>query len=245
LNHIIPRNRHELTIRAEGGTVDPEGITHEDIGAFVDAANSAISPFDLEIRTSRRQDPKGANQDAPSTPPVLVYALVNTTSDPLTQLATNYSADEIAFVKRVLDFMFDTNNRRRCEGMVITQMQAVQLAKAGGDRRRSTNVGTQQEGGAAQNLTMTQAQDMMKSLMSEGWLEKSRKGYLSLTPRALMELRTWLVSTYNDDEEDGRRRKAHRIKFCAACKDIITVVRMRFNFYFLGCWGCGELTMSL
>lgn len=245
MNHIIPRNRPQLTIRAEGGTVDPEGITHEDIGAFVDAANSAISPFDLEIRTSRRQDPKGANQDAPSTPPVLVYALVNTTSDPLTQLATNYSADEIAFVKRVLDFMFDTNNRRRCEGMVITQMQAVQLAKAGGDRRRSTNVGTQQEGGAAQNLTMTQAQDMMKSLMSEGWLEKSRKGYLSLTPRALMELRTWLVSTYNDDEEDGRRTKAYRIKFCAACKDIITVVRMRFNFYFLGCWGCGELTMSL
>jgi hypothetical protein len=245
LNHIIPRNRPQLTIRAEGGTVDPEGITHEDIGAFVDAANSAISPFDLEIRTSRRQDPKGANQDAPSTPPVLVYALVNTTSDPLTQLATNYSADEIAFVKRVLDFMFDTNNRRRCEGMVITQMQAVQLAKAGGDRRRSTNVGTQQEGGAAQNLTMTQAQDMMKSLMSEGWFEKSRKGYLSLTPRALMELRTWLVSTYNDDEEDGRRTKAYRIKFCAACKDIITVVRMRFNFYFLGCWGCGELTMSL
>lgn len=216
-----------LTIKthAEGGSVDPEHITQEDLSAFVDAANSAISPFDLEIRTSRRQDPKETHQDATHTAPVLVYALVNTTSDPLTQLATTYSADEIAFVKRVLDFMFDTNNTRRCEGMTITSMQAVQLAKVGGDRRGSTNVDTQQgEGGAAQNLTMQQAQDMIKALMQEGWLEKSRKGYFSLSPRALMELRGWLVSMYNE-EEDGR--VAHRIKFCAACKDIITVVRMR------------------
>ncbi|KAJ5454161.1 uncharacterized protein N7458_005117 [Penicillium daleae] len=205
----------------QGGSVDPEHITQEDLSAFVDAANSAISPFDLEIRTSRRQDPKETHQDATHTAPVLVYALVNTTSDPLTQLATTYSADEIAFVKRVLDFMFDTNNTRRCEGMTITSMQAVQLAKVGGDRRGSTNVDTQQgEGGAAQNLTMQQAQDMIKALMQEGWLEKSRKGYFSLSPRALMELRGWLVSMYNE-EEDGR--VAHRIKFCAACKDIITV----------------------
>ena len=193
--------------------------------AFVDAANSAISPFDLEIRTSRRQDPKETYQDGTGEPPALVYAIVNTTSDPLTQLATSYSADEIAFVKRVLDYMFDTNNTRRCEGMVITSMQAVQLAKTGGDRRRSTNVGTQQaEGGAAQNLTMQQAQEMMRSLTKEGWLDMSRKGYFSLSPRALMELRGWLVMAYNDEDINGRQIK--RIKFCAACKDIITVVRM-------------------
>lgn len=208
-----------------GQRVDPEDITQEHLSAFVDAANSAISPFDMEIRTSRRQDSKETHQDATSEPPVLVYALVNTTSDPLTQLATTYSADEIAFVKRVLDFMFDNNNTRRCEGMVITSMQAVQLAKAGGDRRRSTNVGTQQaEGVAAQNLTMQQAQDMMRSLTKEGWLEMSRKGYFSLSPRALMELRGWLVSEYNEPDRHGQM--VHRIKFCAACKDIITVVSM-------------------
>ncbi|KAJ5152772.1 uncharacterized protein N7482_009250 [Penicillium canariense] len=205
----------------ESRSVDSEDITQEHLSSLVSAANTAISPFDLEIRTSRRQDPEETHQDTPVTPPVLVYALVNTTSDALTQLATTYSADEIAFVKRVLDFMFDTNNKRRCEGMVISSMQAIQMAKAGGERRRSTNVGTQQpEGGAAQNLTLSQAENMMKSLTEEGWLEKSRRGYFSLTPRALMELRGWLVSTYNDDELDGRR--ANRIKFCAACKDIIT-----------------------
>jgi hypothetical protein len=230
--HISPQPRSFVfkvslitDIPTEGGTIEPEQITLEDFSAFVETANSAISPFDLEIRTSRRQDPKETHQDASHTNPVLVYALVNTTSDPLTQLATTYSPDEIAFVKRVLDYMFDTNNTRRCEGMVITSMQAVQLAKAGGDRRRTTNLGTQQaEGGAAQNLTMQQAQDMMKSLTQEGWFEISRKGYFSLSPRGLMELRTWLVSTYNDEDLNGQT--VHRIKFCNACKDIITVVRL-------------------
>lgn len=58
---------------------------------------------------------------------------------------------------------------------------------------------------------------MILHLIEEGWFEKSRKGYLTLTPRALMELRGWLVNEYNDDG-------ATKIKFCAACKDLITVV---------------------
>lgn len=42
-----------------------------------------------------------------------------------------------------------------------------------------------------------------------------------------MELRGWLIETYNEDEEDdddaeeGRPRQ--RIKFCAACRDIVTI----------------------
>lgn len=202
--------------------MDPDEVTQSTLNDFVDMVNNAISIFDLEIRTSRRQDPK-ENQEDSSTPPTLVYALVNTTSDALTQLATTYTADEIAFVKRVLDYMFEENNNRRCEGMVISSIHAVRLSKAGGDRRRSTNVGTQQpEGGAAQNLTMQQAQAVMKSLTEEGWLEQSSKGNYSLSPRALMELRTWLVAEYNYEDMNGRMQ--HRIKFCAACKDLITVV---------------------
>jgi hypothetical protein len=149
---------------------------------------------------------------------------VNTTSDALTQLATTYGADEIAFIKRILDSMFDTNNSRRSEEMVVSSMQAIQLAKASsGDSSRgeSTNA-TQSQGGAAQSLTMSQAETVLKQLVEEGWLEKSRKGFYSLSPRGLMELRGWLVATYNDVNEDGRRME--KIKFCAACRDIITMV---------------------
>ncbi|KAE8351948.1 Nse1 non-SMC component of SMC5-6 complex-domain-containing protein [Aspergillus coremiiformis] len=205
----------------EGEPVSAEDVTEEDLASYIAAANTTISPFDLEIRSTLRQseiNPEDSGNQAPER----VYALVNTTSDALTQLATTYSADEISFVKRILDAMFDTNNTRRSEAMVVSSMQAIQLAKASsGDtnRRESTNA-TQSHGGAAQSLSMSQAETVLKQLVEEGWLEKSRKGFYSLSPRGLMELRGWLVATFNDENEEGRRME--KIKFCAACRDIIT-----------------------
>lgn len=101
----------------------------------------------------------------------------------------------------------------------------MQLAKASSDaaRRESGLQNGQSQGTVAQSLSMTQAETVMKRLVEEGWLEKSRRGFYSLSPRALMELRGWLVATYNEDSDEGRGRN-DKIKFCAACKDIITVV---------------------
>ncbi|KAL1979986.1 hypothetical protein VTN96DRAFT_4832 [Rasamsonia emersonii] len=208
----------------EGREVLPEDITPADFSSYITAANTAISPFDLEIRSMIDQKPKANRDGTGHAAPDRVYALVNTTSDPLTQLATTYTPDEIAFVKRVLDAMFETYNTRRCEAMVVTGIQAMQLARASGDanRRESNGAATQaSQGGAAQSLSMSQAETMMNRLVEEGWFEKSSKGFYSLSPRGLMELRGWLVETYNDEDEDGHR--ANRIKFCAACKDILTV----------------------
>lgn len=211
-----------LTV-SEGRTVGPEEISEDQFSDYVSAANTAISPFDLEIRSSLPQAPQPAQQDATQPPPARVYALVNTTSDALTQLATTYSPDEIAFLKRLLDYMFVTNNTRLCEGMAASQMQAVQLHKAPpGVQHSMGNEPTQTQTAAVQSLRMTQAETMITHLIEEGWLQKSPKGYLSLTARALMELRTWLRSTYNDHWEPV----AERIKNCAACLDIITVVSM-------------------
>ncbi|OKL62105.1 hypothetical protein UA08_02146 [Talaromyces atroroseus] len=224
----------------EGREVLAEDITQADLNSYIAAANSAISPFDLEIRSTKPQIavslPNGAQTVSSSNNPPLVYALVNTTSDPLTQLATTYSVDEIAFVKRLLDAMFETYNTRRLEAMVVSSMQAIQLAKASSEnnanRRESTNNAATNQGGAAQSLTMTQAESMLGRLVEEGWFEKSSKGFYSLSPRGLMELRGWLVETYNDEDEHGHR--ARRIKFCAACKDIITAGQRCSNRECLG-----------
>lgn len=173
-----------------------------------------------------------------------MYALVNTTSDPLTQLATTYTVDEIAFVKRLLDAMFETYNTRRCEAMVLSSIQAVQLAKAPSSTSTNSsstsaaaadNPTTTTSSSAAQSITMSQAETVLTRLVEEGWFEKSRKGFYSLSPRGLMELRGWLVDTYNDDDDDRDESgsRGQRIKFCAACKDIITIVcsfpLIRFN----------------
>ena len=114
--------------------------------------------------------------------------------------------------------------------MVISSMQALQLAKVSGEARRES---TQGGGGAAQSLTMTQAETVLRQLVEEGWLEKSRKGYYRLSPRGLMELRGWLVATYNDE---GMGVGVKKIKSCEACGDVITAV----SFLFLLLWGLGE-----
>jgi non-structural maintenance of chromosomes element 1 len=196
----------------EGREILPNDITEDDLRSFIATANSAVSPLDLEIRSTFHQTSRER-----------IYALVNTSSDALTQMATIYSAEEIAFVKRVLDFMFEgESNTRRTEAMCITGTQAVNLAKGGTGRRETQNGNTQHN---SQGLSMRDAEGVMGKLVEGGWFEKSGKGFYSLAPRALMELRGWLVETYNDpEEEDGRDE---RIKFCRACKEIVTVVSVQ------------------
>ncbi|KAL2816665.1 Nse1 non-SMC component of SMC5-6 complex-domain-containing protein [Aspergillus granulosus] len=206
----------------EDRPISPDDITEDDLSSFIIAANTAISPFDLEIRSTLPQIQIRPG-DTDTATPERIYALVNTTSDGLTQLATTYTADEISFVKRVLDRMFETNNNRITEAMAISSIDAIQCAKVTGEgnRRESGSVTQQTQSGAAQSLSMTQAEVVMKQLVEDKWFEQSRRGFYTLSPRGLMELRGWLVATYNDENEHGRRND--KIKFCAACKDIITI----------------------
>lgn len=201
-------------------------VSEVEFNNYIRMANKAISPFDLEIRDTEDQI-SGKR----------TYSLINSTDNPLTQLATSYTADEISYLKRVLDFMFETNNTARKEIMAITSMDAVRLAKAPNDSSNSRE--SQQTGSAAattttttttqassgQSLTMVQAQKTLDNLVVEGWFEKSAKGFYSLSPRGLMELRGWLVDTYNDaEEEEEGEAGVLKIKSCFSCKGIITVV---------------------
>ena len=192
-----------------------EDITEADFNGYTNAANTAISPFDLEIRSTYHQTSRKR-----------IYALVNATEDPIAQLATSHTADEISYLKRVLDAMFESNNTSRREIMAITSMEAVRLCKAPVETPRETQNGSATQGSAGQHLTMVQAEKMLKALVEEGWFEKSARGFYSLSARALMELRGWLLDTYNDmeDGEDDDEERPMRIKRCLACKEIITVV---------------------
>ncbi|KAL8949330.1 MAG: hypothetical protein Q9222_004555 [Ikaeria aurantiellina] len=203
-----------LTAHEKKGTLS-EDITEADLNSHISAANTRISPFDLEIRSTFHQTTRKR-----------IYALVNSTSDPIIQLATVYSAEEISFLKRVLDAMFETYNTLRREIMAITSMQAVRLHKPTDNGRRETSNGLETQGSAGQGLKMVEAEKMLKSLVDQGWFEKSKKGYYSLSPRALMELRGWLMETYNDvdeDDSDEDEGQMPRIKQCAACKEIVTM----------------------
>lgn len=202
-----------LNAENDGDQVRPEQVTEEMFDTFMSTARETASLFDYEIRRTQHQVSKE-----------LVYAFINTASDPQTQLATTFSHDELAFVKRALEAMFDKYNTPRMEIVAITDMQAVKLARP--NRRESAAVRNDDEPTSTQaatdkGLKHSEVEIMLESLVGGGWFEKSREGFYSLTPRALLELRPWLVGTFNDpDAEDGEWQ---RIKFCEACKDIVTV----------------------
>ncbi|ETN46777.1 uncharacterized protein HMPREF1541_00966 [Cyphellophora europaea CBS 101466] len=193
----------------EGQNVSSNDITQDDLDAYISKTNMALSPLDMEIRSTLHQLTRER-----------IYALVNTTSDPIMQLATTYSADEIAFVKKMLDAMFDgAANRGKNELMCLSGIQVVQLAKNTG-RRETQGDATQPN---QPRLTGHEAEELVRKLEAEGWLEKSESGFYTLSARALMELKGWLVETYNEDEDGQDGIRLQKIKFCHACKEIITV----------------------
>lgn len=189
----------------QGQEVSAADITQDDFNSMISAANNALSPLDYVIRSTRGQEDNERYN-----------ALVNTTSDELTQIATTHSKDEIGYVKRLLDELFDVQNTERREAMCITGKDALNLVKG---RRRET----QNQNGESQSnkfeLSAHAVENLLSQLVGEGWLDKSRAGFYSLSPRALMELRHWLEETYNDEDSDYKK-----IKSCWACKEILTVV---------------------
>lgn len=197
------RNAHD-----PDATARAEDISRDDFDYYVQAINQNIAPFDMTIKSTKHQL---SNSE--------IFALVNTTSDNLTQMATTHTADEIAFVRRVLNAMFETNNTEDAEVMAISGIEAVRLSKSRIEDRRGSTNHTSSEAG----LTIKDAEHMLKSMVREGWFERSRAGYYSLTPRALMELREWLVDTYNEPTDEMETDEYQKIKTCFGCKEIITV----------------------
>lgn len=215
----------------------PNDITETDFSNYIATINQSISPFDLEFRSTYSQHDK-----------TKVFALVNTTSDAITQLATIHSPDEIAFVKRVLDYIFTDACTTRAEVYAISGMDATNLHRVDTRTRRNTvdahqttliesddeapggqDHTQQQRVGQVQSITASQADHVMQNMVDEGWFEVSQRRYYTLAPRALMELRGWLIETYNgdddgeDDDDGGHGQAVGCVKFCNACRDIVTI----------------------
>ena len=189
------------------------------LNTMIQTINGQLEAFDYEIRSMRDQQSKET-----------MYALVNNTSDALTQFATTFSANEIAYIRRLLDHMFETNNTSVRETMAVKHTEASQLARASRRSRQSQGAlhqhDTQDSQQADTSISIADADMVLDRLVAQAFLHKSRAGYYSLAPRALMELRAYLKETYNDDDggdDDGDDAHAViRIRDCEGCREIVT-----------------------
>ena len=194
-------------------------ITFQLFQAYIHTANTALSPYDFQIKSVPSQTGQSPRET--------YYILTNTTSDDLMQLATTHSAEDIAFFRRLLDTMFETNNTLRMELCAVKGMDAIRLHKPRPGDLPFTQTqqpdpsqpapATQQQSTGA-GLTMKEAELALSTFVSEGWLDLSPAGFYSLTPRALAELHRYLIDTYNSPDEPYER-----IKTCHGCKELLTV----------------------
>ncbi|RYO39150.1 hypothetical protein AA0111_g1862 [Alternaria arborescens] len=197
-------------------------VTQPYITSTIQTINAKIEAFDYEIRSTRDQQSKDS-----------IYALVNNASDAVTQLATTFSANEIAYIRRVLDHMFETNNTNIREVMAIKHTEASQLARLSRRNRQSQAASRQSQiNGDVEDsqanidtgISIAEADLVLETLVKEAFFQKSRKGYYSLAPRALMELRAYLKETYNESaEENEDGREVIRIRDCEGCREIVTI----------------------
>lgn len=195
--------------------VNPDRVTEDLVKAYISKAREAISPLDYDIRSTYHQTTK-----------VQIWAIINAHSDLSTQLATSQTPDELSFIKRVLDAMFEVYNTQRQEVMAVTAAQARKVARPPARNNRNGDaeedeVDTQQQRAVDKGLKHSEVEKLLPSLVNEGWFELSDEGYYSLSARSLMELRTWLIEAYNDP--DAGPEEWQRIKFCEACRDVVTV----------------------
>ncbi|APA08810.1 hypothetical protein SS1G_02603 [Sclerotinia sclerotiorum 1980 UF-70] len=197
---------HIFTVKDERVT-SKDDVTLDDLKSYIASAAQALSPFDYEIRSMRHQL---SNKQT--------WALVNSASDPLTQLATTFTTEEMFYIKRLLDAMFETFNTKGKELMAITSTQAIHSSIIGGSGRQS--IGDEDMQVVDNGVKRSDGERILSELIAQGWFERSERGYYSLTPRAILELRSWLIDTYNDSDDPDEWQP---IKNCEACKGIVTV----------------------
>jgi hypothetical protein len=202
------------------------------INSTIQTVNAKIEPYNFEIRSTTDQSTKiePYNFEIRSTTDqstkIRTYAIVNKTSDSLTQLATRFNANEIAYIRRLLDAMFDTNNTPTREIMAIKQMDASQLARP--KRNRQSQAASLAEAGDAQSqaadtgITISEADAVLDALVADNFLALSHAKYYSLASRALMELDSYLKETYNEPALDEDDEPTIRIRDCEGCKEITT-----------------------
>lgn len=141
--------------------------------------NSAILKFDLELR-------RGFDQETGET----LWALVNTSDDDIALLATTYTSSELSYFKALIEAIITSN-----DNFFIKQTEALQLTFSSGAQEEEQETPTSSQLTAA-SFTKTEKEFLIESFVKDGWLAKSRQGYLTLGTRSILELQFKLKTQY-------------------------------------------------
>ncbi|GAB5588427.1 hypothetical protein Unana1_03327 [Umbelopsis nana] len=141
-----------------------------DFSDFVAVINKEISDVDLALRRSVDEYNSSA-----------IIALVNTKGDEIAQLATTYTANEIAFFKRVLELIITADD----EAFALSSMVAIRE----GPRLKPP-------------ISQRDSEELLIRLAADKWLMKRRDGHYVLHMRSIIELQNYLKDTFEEEVHD-------------------------------------------
>ncbi|KTW27057.1 hypothetical protein T552_02549 [Pneumocystis carinii B80] len=183
----------------ENISIDSVTINISTLELYIFDINNVITCLDLEIQKTIDQSTG-----------IVIWILINTSSDIFSQLSTSYTFSEVAFFKQLLDYILVKSNTRQLEVFSITSTQAL---------RESSLKGV--------GLSKVSAEASLAAFVEEGWLSKTTRGtrvYFTLSPRSLLELYP-IIKTYIDEPENDFDHQDFRVlllKRCKACHNVVT-----------------------
>ncbi|KAH7915014.1 Nse1 non-SMC component of SMC5-6 complex-domain-containing protein [Hygrophoropsis aurantiaca] len=134
---------------------------------FVTGINQSLDSLDLEFR--HLHDETDGRE---------MYCLVNRRGDEVAQLATDYTAVEIAYFKAII------------EQIMLAPHEAYSV---------SSFTALREVNSLKTNMSKTQAEVVLGSFVAKGWLLKSKRGRYSLSTRTLLEMLNYLKQTYPEE----------------------------------------------
>jgi len=128
--------------------------------------NTSLNSLDLEF--SRGHDEETGTE---------MWALVNRRDDDIAKVASDYTPQDIAYFKALVEDIITAPNNSFSVSSLAAMRDPPKPA----------------------SMTKTYAEAVLTSFVARGWLLKSKKGRYSLSSRSLLELQQYLKSTYPDD----------------------------------------------
>jgi hypothetical protein len=111
-------------------------------------------------------------------------------------------------MRTLLIAIFDTSNSVHEEVFAVRSTEASNLCSRNGH-----------------GLTKTAGEAAIQAFIREGWLEKSRNGFITVTERALLELKGYVMEMFNDIDDDGEEGgRVDKMRTCNGCQEIVTKV---------------------
>jgi len=179
------KNVYQKACSAFGDESPPENFTN-----FLDGINKSLRPLDMEIRHEISEDDGAVH-----------YGLVNTAEDEHSKMATDFSPNDIAFFKKVMDLIVTSPDG------TVSSMDALNTSSD-----------------LDKKMTMSHAEELIEKLVKDNWMSESSGSY-SLGPRAMLELHPYLKRVYEDDIVDCMMCHTIAIKgqCCTQCEGKIHI----------------------